>query len=116
MAGAGKQAVVGEAGQVLVARGAVDRRLGVSAAHPNLPGSYRPIADMGIIRHPCRMRSTFTSLLLGFLFACAAPDRVQTVERIQLRLSGWEAMDVEVNRLGEGRWHSSEPIPNGRTG
>lgn len=56
------------------------------------------------------------SLLLAFLTACSAPDRVQTVERVELRLSGWEALDVEVNRQGEGRWRLSEPIPNGRTG
>lgn len=62
------------------------------------------------------MRIASASLLLAFLIACSAPGPVQTVERIELRLSGWEALDVAVNRQGEGHWRLSEPVPNGRTG
>lgn len=62
------------------------------------------------------MRIGSASLLLALLFGCTASERTKPVERIELRLSGWSGLDVEVNRQGEGRYRLSEPFPDGRTG
>jgi hypothetical protein len=55
-------------------------------------------------------------LLLALLMGCTAAADPRPVDRIEMRLSGWTALDVDVNRRGEGHWHLSEPLPNGRTG
>lgn len=62
------------------------------------------------------MRIASAPLLLAFIIGCTGPERAPPVERLELRLSGWSAMDVEVNRQGEGRYRLSEPVPDGRTG
>jgi hypothetical protein len=47
---------------------------------------------------------------------CSSPEPASKIDRVELRVSGWSSVDVEVNRRGEGRYHLSEPLPNGRGG
>ena len=63
------------------------------------------------------MRAAFLSLLL-VLTACGSVARLAPeVDRIEMRSSNaWGAMDVELNRNGEGRFHRSHPLPRGRSG
>ncbi|MFL6858071.1 MAG: hypothetical protein ACJ8EB_09215 [Allosphingosinicella sp.] len=59
------------------------------------------------------MPATFlTFVALG----CSAPQPSPEVDRIELRLSGWSAVEVEVNKRGEGKYHLSEPPPHGKDG
>ena len=56
-------------------------------------------------------------MYLAFLtVGCSDPEPAPTIDRIELRVSGWSAVDVEVNSRGEGKYHLSHPLPNGRGG
>jgi hypothetical protein len=62
------------------------------------------------------MRTALVSLIFALAVGCSGADQAPIVERIEMRLSGWSAMDVEVNSQGEGRYHFNEPYPDGRSG
>jgi len=47
---------------------------------------------------------------------CSDPEPAPKVDRVELRVSGWSAVDVDVNSRGEGKYHLSAPYPNGRGG
>lgn len=42
-----------------------------------------------------------------FLNGCS-PPQADEIERIEIRQSGWSAIDIELNEEGEGRYHSSQ--------
>jgi len=62
------------------------------------------------------MRTGAAILLAALSGACTPSQGTKPVDRIELRLSGWTAVDVEVGRGGEGHYHLSEPLPQGRSG
>lgn len=62
------------------------------------------------------MKLLGATLLLALLIGCQPSRRMLPVDRVELRLSGWTALDVEVSRSGDGRYHLSEPYPQGRSG
>jgi hypothetical protein len=55
-------------------------------------------------------------LLAALLTGCGAPGPAPRIDLIELRQSGWEALDVVVARNGRGRFHRSHPLPRGRGG
>lgn len=59
------------------------------------------------------MLAACVSLLLA---ACSGPEPVSKVDRVELRVSGWSAVDIDVNSSGKGQYHLSDPLPNGRGG
>lgn len=62
------------------------------------------------------MRAPSVLMLLLSLAGCTAPDKEEKVERIEMRLSGWSSVDVEIDDQGNGKYKLSEPFPNGRGG
>jgi hypothetical protein len=62
------------------------------------------------------MRTALASFLLALAFGCSTSEHMPKVERIEMRLSGWSAVDVEVNSQGQGRYHLSKRTPNGASG
>jgi hypothetical protein len=77
---------------------------------------------------PCRrsarvkqsgMRSAITWLLFLLSAGCSAPEPAPQVRRVYMKWSGWESVEVEVNRQGEGRYrlsHGTPGHPRGRAG
>jgi hypothetical protein len=49
------------------------------------------------------------ALLLLLLVDCGGPQAAPQVDRVEMRLSGWSATDVAVNRRGEGQYRLSGP-------
>jgi hypothetical protein len=47
---------------------------------------------------------------------CIEPKAAPQVDRVELRISGWSAVDILVNRRGQGRYHLSDPLPTGMDG
>lgn len=62
------------------------------------------------------MRTTLVTCLAMFMVGCSGPERAPQLDRVELRVSGWSAVDVEVTSRGEGKYHLSAPSPNGRSG
>jgi hypothetical protein len=61
------------------------------------------------------MRIELSAFLLLLVTACTdAPPSV--VDRVEIRLSGWESVDISVNRHGSGNYRLSEPPPDGKGG
>ena len=61
------------------------------------------------------MRILPAALFLSVVGACAdAPP--PAVDRIELRVSGWSAVDISVSRQGKSSYHLSEPLPDGKSG
>lgn len=60
------------------------------------------------------MRIVLFSLVLALVAACASPQPAE-VERIEIRLSGWTAMDIQLNREGMGSFQLSR-LPDGNNG
>jgi hypothetical protein len=61
------------------------------------------------------MRVVLTAFLLCVISGCTdAPPPV--VDRIELRLSGWSAVDITVSRQGASSYHLSDPPPAGKGG
>lgn len=56
--------------------------------------------------------------LLSLVFAsgCSRPEPAPTIDRVEMRLSGWTALDVSVNAKGEGEYHLARPFPEGTRG
>ena len=55
------------------------------------------------------------SALLLALAGCGDPAPAN-LERIEIRVSGWSAIDIAVKRDGSGRFHLSQPYPDGKGG
>jgi hypothetical protein len=51
-----------------------------------------------------------------FALGCSGSERAPTIERVEMRLSGWTALDVSVNKMGQGQYHSNRPRPGGNSG
>src|SRR4051812_12383768 len=62
------------------------------------------------------MRAVLTCLLVGLTTACGSPKPTENIDRVEMRLSGWSAEDVDVSRTGKGHYHLSRPLPQGRSG
>jgi hypothetical protein len=61
----------------------------------------------------CRILAALLSILLT---GCGPSGPTPQIDRIELRRSGWEALDVAADRDGRGRFHRSHPLPEGRDG
>ncbi|HYW15057.1 MAG TPA: hypothetical protein VE891_02745 [Allosphingosinicella sp.] len=61
------------------------------------------------------MRAAVAALLLCLTAGCGDP-RPPPVDRIEIRVSGWSAVDIAVDRGGKGSFRLSEPSPSGRAG
>lgn len=61
------------------------------------------------------MRIALWSLLLVLLLGCdaAQPDEI---DQIEIRVSGWSALDISLNRDDAGSYHISHPYPDGQRG
>jgi hypothetical protein len=60
---------------------------------------------------------TIVDIYLSILtVGCADPRPAAEIDRVELRVSGWSAVDLEVNSRGEGKYHLSEPFPDGKGG
>lgn len=55
------------------------------------------------------------ALLLLSLAGCG-DSRAPVIENIEIRVSGWSAVDISLNRNGKGKYHLSEPRPEGKGG
>lgn len=62
------------------------------------------------------VRIVLATLLLIVIVSCRGPERAPNIDRIEIKLSGWSAVEVEINRRGEGRYQLSDPAPAGRSG
>jgi hypothetical protein len=62
------------------------------------------------------MRIVVATLLLILVDSCRGPERAPNIERIEMKLSGWSAVEVEINSRGEGRYQLSHPAPSARSG
>jgi hypothetical protein len=56
------------------------------------------------------------AILLLCLAAGCDPSQPQPIDRIEIRLSGWSAVDIGVDRGGKGSFRLTEPFPKGRAG
>lgn len=62
------------------------------------------------------MRVLFASFLLLIATSCAPDGNGETVERLEMRLSGWSSLDIVIDAQGNGAYEDSEPYPDGKTG
>ena len=62
------------------------------------------------------MRIVLATLLLIQIASCRGAEHAPIVERIEMNLSGWSAVEVEIDSRGEGRYRLSNPVPSGRSG
>ncbi|HEX8214810.1 MAG TPA: hypothetical protein VF582_04985 [Allosphingosinicella sp.] len=62
------------------------------------------------------MRIILAPFLLPLLIRCTAPEPTAPIDRLEMRRSGWSAVDIELNSRGEGRYRLSQPDPEGRDG
>ena len=77
-------------------------------------GRPPPVADIRPWRHIGLMRAVIATFLAVVAAGCSDPAPAPKVDRVELRISGWSALDVEVNSRGEGRYRLGEPFPKGR--
>lgn len=75
-----------------------------------------PIADIRLSRHKGSMRATATICVLLLAVGCNNPGSEAKIDRVELRVSGWSSLDVEVHSRGGGKYHLSEPPPHGSRG
>ncbi|MGE3585735.1 MAG: hypothetical protein AB7G24_13125, partial [Novosphingobium sp.] len=62
------------------------------------------------------MRALLASFVLLIATSCAPDSSDETVERLEMRLSGWSSLDVVIDAEGNGTYKDSEPYPDGTTG
>jgi hypothetical protein len=61
------------------------------------------------------MRIALASLAFLLASGCGDP-RPAEVDRIEIRRSGWSAVDIALDRAGSGRFRLGEPPPGGKSG
>jgi hypothetical protein len=62
------------------------------------------------------MRALFASFALLIVTSCAPDNSGETIERLEIRLSGWSSLDIVIDAEGNGTYENSEPYPDGTTG
>jgi hypothetical protein len=62
------------------------------------------------------VRALFASFVLLIATSCALDSSGETVERLEMRLSGWSSLDIVIDAEGNGTFEDSEPYPDGKTG
>ena len=61
------------------------------------------------------MRTALASLHIALAVACSGCERASKIDPVEMRLSGWTAVDIAVNGRGEGEYHLSD-YPHKRSG
>jgi hypothetical protein len=61
-----------------------------------------------------RVLGSLVALLSSLALGCS--DSPPVPDRIEMRVSGWSAIDIEMSRDGSGRFETSQPRPGGRSG
>ena len=59
---------------------------------------------------------TWVAILPAVVLGCSGSKPTPTIERVEIRRSGWTALDVSVNKRGEGQYHLGRPLPGGTSG
>jgi hypothetical protein len=62
------------------------------------------------------MRALLASFVMLIAASCAPDSSGETIERLEMRRSGWSSLDVVIDAEGNGTYEYSEPHPDGTKG